>query len=103
MKEDEILKVAQQGKLPHEIAEELHISEDHVYRWTPSSWYADPKADEQALSEKPLCFEVSYYTQQKQDSDYHGQFDEEQRLRRRLKKCWLKSFQKHHGTEVDLF
>ena len=37
MNEDEILELAQQGKLPHEIAEELHISEDHIYRWTPSS------------------------------------------------------------------
>jgi hypothetical protein len=103
MNEDEILKLAQQGKLPYEIAEELHISEYHVYRWTPSSWYADPKADEQALKGKPLCLEVSYYTQQQRDSELNGHYDEEQRLRRRLKKCWLKSFEKYHGAKMDIF
>ena len=46
MQEDKILELAQQGKLPREIAEELMISENHVYRDTPGSWYADPKADE---------------------------------------------------------
>ena len=37
MKEDEILKVAQQGKMPHEIAKELGILERQVYLWTPGS------------------------------------------------------------------
>ena len=103
MKEDEILELAQQGKLPHEIAEELGILERQVYLWSPGSWYADPKADEQALSEKPLCLEVGYYTQQQLDAGLNGHYDEEQRLLRRLKKCWLKSFQEYHGTEMDLF
>ena len=59
MNVDEILKLAQQGKLPYEIAEELMISENHVYRDTPGSWYADPKADEEALEKPPLSLEVS--------------------------------------------
>ena len=68
MQEDKILELAQQGKLPREIAEELMISENHVYRYTPGSWYADPKADEEALDKPPLSLEVSYYSQQQADA-----------------------------------
>ena len=42
---NEILKLAQQGKLPDEIAEELTMQQDDVYRYTPASWYADPTAE----------------------------------------------------------
>ncbi len=54
MNSDEILKLAQQGELPNEIAEELMISENHVCRDTPGSWHADPKAEEQTLDKSPL-------------------------------------------------
>ncbi len=103
MKSDEILKLAQQGKLPNEIAKELVISENHVYRYTPGSWYGDPKADGVALSKPPLSLEVSYYSQQQADAGGTGYANEEQRLIRNLKKCWLKSFKEYHGTKMDLF
>ena len=103
MNSDEILKVAQQGKMPREIAEELMISENHVYRYTPGSWYADPKADEEALDKPPLSLEVSYYSQQQADAGGTGYANEEQRLIRNLKKCWLKSFKAYHGAKMDLF
>ena len=103
MKSDEILKLAQQGKLPNEIAKELVISENHVYRYTPGSWYADPKADGVALSKPPLSLEVSYYSQQQADAGGTGYANEEQRLLRNLKKCWLKSFKEYHGAKMDLF
>ena len=79
MNEDEILKLAQQGKMPYEIAEELMISENHVYRYTPGSWYADPKADEEALDKPPLSLEVSYYSQQQADAGGTGYANEEHR------------------------
>ena len=103
MNVDEILKLAQQGKLPYEIAEELMISENHVYRDTPGSWYADPKADEEALEKPPLSLEVSYYIQQHADAGGTGYANEEQRLLRNLKKCWLKSFKEYHGAKMDIF
>ena len=103
MQEDKILELAQQGKLPREIAEELMISENHVYRYTPGSWYADPKADEEALDKPPLSLEVSYYSQQQADAGGTGYANEEQRLIRNLKKCWLKSFKAYHGTKMDVF
>ena len=103
MQEDEILKLAQQGKLPYEIAEELMISENHVYRYTPGSWYADPKADEEALSKPPLSLEVSYYELQQSKCSDTGYANEEQRLIRNLKKCWLKSFKTYHGAKMDVF
>ena len=103
MYEDEILKLAQQGKTPFQIAEELMISENHVYRYTPGSWYADPKADEEALSKPPLSLEVSYYELQQSKCSDTGYANEEQRLLRNLKKCWLKSFKAYHGTEMDVF
>ena len=103
MKEDEILKLAQQGKMPYEIAEELMISENHVYRYTPGSWYADPKADEEALDKPPLSLEVSYYSQQQADAGGTGYANEEQRLTRNMKKCWLKSFKSYHGAKMDIF
>jgi hypothetical protein len=103
MSSNEILKLAQQGKMPDEIAEELMISENHVYRYTPGSWYADPKADEEALEKPPLSLEVSYYSQQQADAGGTGYANEEQRLLRNLKKCWLKSFKEYHGAKMDLF
>ena len=103
MNSDEILKLAQQGKLPWEISEILHTNDDHVYRYTPASWYADPMADEEALSKPPLSLEVNYYIQQQIDAGANGYCQEEERLIRNLKKCWLKSFKKYHGTEMDLF
>ena len=103
MNSDEILKLAQQGKLPNEIAKELVISENHVYRYTPGSWYADPKADEEALDKPPLSLEVSYYSQQQADAGGTGYANEEQRLLRNLKKCWLKSFKAYHGAKMDIF
>ena len=103
MNVEEILKLAQQGKLHYEIAEELMISENHVYRYTPGSWYADPKADEEALDKPPLSLEVSYYSQQQADAGGTGYANEEQRLIRNLKKCWLKSFKEYHGAKMDLF
>ncbi len=103
MNSDEILKLAQQGKLPDEIAKELVISENHVYRYTPGSWYADPKADGVALSKPPLSLAVGYYNQQQLDSKSSGQCQEEQRLTRNLKKCWLKSFKAYHGAKMDIF
>ena len=103
MNVDEILKLAQQGKMPYEIAEELMISENHVYRDTPGSWYADPKADEEALDKPPLSLEVSYYSQQQADAGANGHYQEEQRLIRNLKKCWLKSFKEYHGAKMDIF
>jgi len=103
MKEDEILKLAQQGKMPFQIAGELMISENHVYRYTPGSWYADPKADEEALDKPPLSLEVSYYSQQQADAGGTGYANEEQRLIRNLKKCWLKSFKAYHGAKMDIF
>ena len=99
----EILKLAQQGKLPNEIAEELSIHQDQVYRDTPASWFADPKADEEALSKPPLSLAVGYYNQQQLDSKSSGQCQEEQRLTRNLKKCWLKSFKAYHGATMDIF
>ena len=103
MNSDEILKLAQQGKMPDEIAKELMISENHVYRYTPGSWYADPKADEEALEKPPLSLEVSYYSQQQADAGGTGYANEEQRLLRNLKKCWLKSFKAYHGAKMDIF
>ena len=103
MNSDEILKLAQQGKTPFQIAEELMISENHVYRYTPGSWYADPKADEEALDKPPLSLEVSYYSQQQADAGGTGYANEEQRLLRNLKKCWLKSFKEYHGAKMDIF
>ena len=103
MNSDEILKLAQQGKLPNEIAKELVISENHVYRYTPGSWYADTKADGVALSKPPLSLDVSYYELQQSKSSDTGYANEEQRLLRNLKKCWLKSFKAYHGTEMDVF
>ena len=103
MNSDEIQKLAQQGKLPREIAEELMISENHVYRYTPGSWYADPKADEEALDKPSLSLEVSYYSQQQADAGGTGYANEEQRLLRNLKKCWLKSFKEYHGAKMDIF
>ena len=103
MNSDEILKLAQQGKLPNEIAKELVISENHVYRYTPGSWYADPKADGVALSKPPLSLEVSYYIQQQADAGGTGYANEAQRLLRNLKKCWLKSFKAYHGAKMDVF
>ena len=103
MNVDELLKLAQQGKTPFQIAEELMISENHVYRYTPGSWYADPKADEEALDKPPLSLEVSYYSQQQADAGGTGYANEEQRLIRNLKKCWLKSFKAYHGAKMDIF
>ena len=103
MNSDEILKLAQQGKLPNEIAKELVISENHVYRYTPGSWYADPKAYGVALSKPPLGLEVSYYELQQIKSSGTGYANEEQRLLRNLKKCWLKSFKAYHGAKMDIF
>ena len=99
----EILKLAQQGKLPNEIAEELSIHQDQVYRDTPASWFADPKADEEALSKPPLSLEVSYYELQQSKSSDTGYANEEQRLINNLKKCWLKSFKAYHGAKMDIF
>ena len=103
MNSDEILKLAQQGKLPNEIAKELVINENHVYRYTPGSWYADPKADGVALSKPPSSLEVSYYELQQSKSSGTGYANEQQRLLRNLKKCWLKSFKAYHGTKMDIF
>ena len=103
MNSDEILKLAQQGKLPNEIAKELVISENHVYRYTPGSWYADPKADGVALSKPPLSLEVSYYELQQSKSSDTGYANEQQRLINNLKKCWLKSFKAYHGAKMDIF
>ena len=103
MNVDEILKLAQQGKMPYEIAEELMIIENHVYRDTPGSWYADPKADEEALSKPPLSLEVSYYELQQRKCSDTGYANEEQRLIRNLKKCWFKSFKEYHGAKMDIF
>ena len=100
---NEILKLAQQGKMPNEIAEELTMQQDDVYRYTPASWYADPTADEEALSKPPLSLEVSYYELQQSKSSGTGYANEEQRLINNLKKCWLKSFKAYHGTEMDVF
>ena len=103
MNVDEILKLAKQGKMPDEISKELMISENHVYRYTPGSWYADPKADEEALDKPPLSLEVSYYSQQQADAGGTGYANAEQRLLRNLKKCWLKSFKEYHGAKMDIF
>ena len=103
MNSNEILTLAQQGKLPWEISKLLMITDEHVYRWTPASWYVDPMADEEALSKPPLSLEVNYYIQQQRDAGANGYCQEEQRLTRNLKKRWLKSFKKYHGTEMDLF
>ena len=103
MKEDEILKLAQQGKTPFQIAEELMGDEDRVYLYTPVSWYVDPTVDEEALDKPPLSLEVSYYSQQQADAGGTGYANEEQRLIRNLKKCWLKSFKEYHGAKMDIF
>ena len=79
------------------------ITDEHFYRWTPASWYADPITDEEALSKPPLSLEVNYYIQQQRDAGANGYCQEEQRLTRNLMKRWLKSFKKYHGTEMDLF
>ena len=100
---NEILKLAQQGKMPNEIAEELTMQQDDVYRYTPASWYADPTADEEALSKPPLSLAVAYYKQQQLDAEPNGHYQEEQRLIRNLKKCWLKSFKTYHGAKMDVF
>ena len=60
-------------------------------------------ADEEALSKPPLRLDVNYYIQQQRDAGANGYCQEEQRLTRNLKKRWLKSFKKYHGTEMDLF
>ena len=103
MNSNEILTLAQQGKMPWEISKLLMIIDEHVYRWTPASWYADPMVDEEALSKPPLSLEVNYYIQQQRDAGANGYCQEEQRLTRNLKKRWLKSFKEYHGTEMDLF
>ena len=103
MNSDEILTLAQQCKMPWEISKLLMITDEHVYRWTPAAWYADPMADEEALSKPPLSLEVNYYIQQQRDAGANGYCQEEQRLTRNLKKRWLKSFKEYHGTEMDLF
>ena len=61
MQEDEILKLAQQGKTPFQIAEELMGDEDRVYLYTPVSWFVDPTVDEDALDKPPLSIEMNYY------------------------------------------
>ena len=99
----EILKLAQQGKVPYQIAKELDMNQGQVYRYTPASWYADPLADEEALSKPPLSLACAYYEQQKLDAEPNGLCQEEQRLTRNLKKRWLKSFKDYHGAEMDLF
>ena len=99
----EILKLAQQGKLPNEIAKELVINENHVYRYRPGSWFAYPKAEGVALSKPPLSLDVSYYELQQSKSSDTGYANEEQRLLRNLKKCWLKSFKAYHGAKMDIF
>jgi len=80
-----------------------NIKATHDNRCTPASWYADPMADEEALSKPPLSLEVNYYIQQQRDAGANGYCQEEQRLTRNLKKRRLKSFKKYHGTEMDLF
>ena len=103
MNSDEILTLAQQGKMPWEISKLLMITDEHVYRWTPAYWYADPMADEEALSKPTLSRVVNYYIQQQRDAGANGYCQEEQRLTRNLKKRWLKSFKEYQGTEMDLF
>ena len=100
---NEILTLAQEGKLPWEISKLLMITDEHDNRWTPASWYADTMADEEALSKPPLSLEVNYYIQQQRDAGANGYCQEEQQLTRNLKKRWLKSFKEYHGTEMDLF
>ena len=100
---EEILKLAQKGALPDQIADELEISSELVYRSTPSEWYADPKADSEMLSEKPLSIMVRYFDMLKNDAGPHGHYTDEQRLIRKLRKCWLKSFNKYHGTKMDIY
>jgi len=102
MQEDEILKLAQQGKTPFQIAEELMGDEDRVYLNTPVSWYVDPTVDEEALDKPPLSIEMNYYSQCQSDAGCNGYANEERRILNQLKKCWRKSFQKYHGTKVDI-
>jgi len=61
------------------------------------------KADEEALSKPTLSRVVNYYIQQQRNAGANGYCQEEERLNRNLKKCWLKSFKKYHRTEMDLF
>ena len=100
---NEILKLAQQGKVPFQIAEELCMHPDQVYRYTPASWYADPLAEDEALSKPPLSLASAYYEQQKLDAEPNGHYQEEQRITRNLKKCWFKSYKAYHGTKMDVF
>jgi len=62
-----------------------------------------PKTGEEALEEPPLSLEVSYYIQQQLDARSRGYFNEEQRILRKLKKRWFKSFKAYHDTKMDLF
>ena len=62
-----------------------------------------PKTGKEALEEPPLSLEVSYYIQQQLDARSRGYSNEEQRILRKLKKRWFKSFKAYHDTKMDLF
>ena len=40
-------------RMPYQIAEELMISEEHVYRVSPASWYADPRLARRLWKSRP--------------------------------------------------
>ena len=39
--------------MPYQIAEELMISKEHVYRVSPASWYTDPKLARRLWRSRP--------------------------------------------------
>lgn len=39
--------------MPYQIAEELMISKEHVYRVSPTSWYTDPKLARMLWKSRP--------------------------------------------------
>ena len=47
------LELVGEPLMPYQIAEELMISEEHVYRVTPASWYADPRLARRLWKSRP--------------------------------------------------
>ena len=47
------LELVGEPLMPYQIAEELMISEEHVYRVSPASWYADPRLARRLWKSRP--------------------------------------------------
>ena len=59
------------------------------------------KMDDDSTATKMLSA-VDFFIQQQADAGGTGYANEEQRLLRNLKKCWLKSFKVYHGASMDI-